>query len=264
MIHWRYIKGMSEDTDGSSPLYTFLTFQHKIDDTSLSDFKFVPMLECNTENILPSDNNEAIWGHIITQQAINQHIDASFAFWNDVDFTHNDEDTTPHVVNFYNSAHFYSNVQIHDNWLNFSDGGSNTDCCFNSINDKPFHFLFNAADSGVSIYNNGCCEAIYFNAKSDKRAKTNIEPLSINALDLIKRVQLYSFKYKDSDLPSIGIIAQDIKDVDIAGFKLVDNEQASGLDMDYMSIHESKLIYILWKAIQEQQKEIEELKSKLK
>jgi hypothetical protein len=31
-----------------------------------------------------------------------------------------------------------------------------------------------------------------------------------------------------------------------------------------MSIKESKLIYILWKAIQEQQQEIEELKSQLR
>ncbi len=108
------------------------------------------------------------------------------------------------------------------------------------------------------------CQAAYFNATSDKRAKTNLKPLSINALDLIKRVQLYSFKYKDSDLPSIGILAQDIQDVNIEGFDLVDNKQASGVDMDYMSIHESKLTYILWKAIQEQQKEIDELKAQIK
>ena len=122
----------------------------------------------------------------------------------------------------------------------------------------------NIENYDISLVVNGKCQAIYFNATSDQRAKTDLKPLSINALDLIKRVQLYSFKYKDSDLPSIGILAQDVKDVNIEGFDLVDNKEASGVDMDYMSIHESKLIYILWKAIQEQQKEIEKLKAQIK
>lgn len=121
-----------------------------------------------------------------------------------------------------------------------------------------------AAITGDTVITNGKCQAVYFNATSDKRAKTDIKPLEIDALDLIKRVQLYSFKYKDSDLPSIGILAQDVQDVNIEGFDLVDNKQASGIDMDYMSIHESKLTYILWKAIQEQQKEIDELKAQIK
>ena len=47
------------------------------------------------------------------------------------------------------------------------------------------------------------------------------------------------------------------------GFKLVDNENATGQDFDYMTIHESKLTYILWKAVQELSKEIEDLKKKI-
>ena len=48
------------------------------------------------------------------------------------------------------------------------------------------------------------------------------------------------------------------------GFKLVDNENATGQDFDYMTIHESKLAYILWKAVQEQQKIIEDLQKEIK
>ena len=129
---------------------------------------------------------------------------------------------------------------------------------------KRAEFVSDGLNVSGSMACTNKCEAVYFNATSDKRAKTNLKPLEINALDLIKRVQLYSFKYKDSDLPSIGILAQDVQDVNIEGFDLVDNKQASGVDMDYMSIHESKLTYILWKAIQEQQKEIEELKTQIK
>lgn len=107
-------------------------------------------------------------------------------------------------------------------------------------------------------------EAPYFNATSDKRAKTDIQLLSINALDLIKSVQLYSFKYKDSNKPSIGIIAQEVQDIDIQGFNLVDNIEARGENGDYMTVKESKLVYILWKAMQELSAEVEELKQQLK
>ena len=54
-----------------------------------------------------------------------------------------------------------------------------------------------------------------------------------------------------------------MQDVNIKGFKLVDNENATGQDFDYMTIHESKLTYILWKAVQELSKEIEDLKKKI-
>lgn len=107
------------------------------------------------------------------------------------------------------------------------------------------------------------CEAKYFNATSDRRAKTDIQPLLIDALELVRKTNLYSFRYKETDTPSIGIIAQDVQNVEINGFKLVDNEEATGKDLDYMTIHESKLTYILWKAVQEQQKEIEELKKEI-
>ena len=80
----------------------------------------------------------------------------------------------------------------------------------------------------------------------------------------MRKTQLYSFKYKETDTPSIGIIAQDVQDVNINGFKLVDNEEATGKDLDYMTIHESKLAYILWKAVQEQQKLIEDLQKEIK
>ena len=124
--------------------------------------------------------------------------------------------------------------------------------------------ITNQSIRGLDIYSTNLCQAKYFNATSDRRAKTDIKPISQSVLPLVINTQLYSFKYKDLDTPSIGIIAQDVQDVDFDGFSLVDNKEASGQDMDYMSIHESKLVYVLWKAIQEQQKEIEDLKEQIK
>lgn len=117
--------------------------------------------------------------------------------------------------------------------------------------------------SGNTTITNGYCKAVYFDTTSDIRAKKDIQAIDINALDIINNINVKSFTYKDTDTKSIGIIAQEIQNLDIAGFKFVDNEEASGHDMDYMSIHEGKLVYLLWKAIQEQQKEIKELKAQL-
>lgn len=106
------------------------------------------------------------------------------------------------------------------------------------------------------------CEAVYFNATSDKRAKTNIKPITLSALDYINSIPVYSFDYIQNNKPSIGIMAQDVLNQPIADFNLVENKDANG-DGDFMSIRESKLVYILWKAVQELSAEVKELKEQL-
>ena len=108
------------------------------------------------------------------------------------------------------------------------------------------------------------CQAGYFNATSDARAKENIRKADFSALSIVNSLPIYNFNYKNSDKPSIGVIAQEAAEFNIDDFSLVENMEATGENNDYMSIKESKLIYILWKAIQEQQQEIEELKSQLR
>lgn len=107
------------------------------------------------------------------------------------------------------------------------------------------------------------CRALYFSATSDKRAKENIEPCTLSALDFINKITVFSFNYKNYKDRTIGIMAQDVLNTDLKDL-LVDNIDATGLHGDYMSIKEDKLIFVLLKAIQEQQKEIEDLKAKLK
>lgn len=105
--------------------------------------------------------------------------------------------------------------------------------------------------------------AVYFNTQSDRRAKTKIQVANFDALDIVKNLSIYSFIYKDSRIPSIGIMAQEAQNIQIEDFSIVNNKNATGINGDYMNISESKLVYILWKAIQEQQEEIEKLKSQL-
>lgn len=107
-------------------------------------------------------------------------------------------------------------------------------------------------------------EALYFNATSDKRAKENLCVYTDSALDIINRVQVYTFNYRHHDKRTVGILAQDLLDYNLNGVCLVDNVDATGLDNDYMTINESKLVYVLWKAIQEQQALINQLEERIK
>lgn len=108
------------------------------------------------------------------------------------------------------------------------------------------------------------CQASYFNATSDRRAKENIQLASYSALELIKKVQVYNYNYKIDSERVTGIMAQDLLEAQPKELDLVSNTQATGENGDYMSIKTDKLISVLWKAIQEQQEQIEELKKELK
>ena len=137
------------------------------------------------------------------------------------------------------------------------------------------YFLLNA--SGISVKAattfekdvkcEGQIQAVSFNATSDKRAKTNIKRLDQEkALDIVNKLPVYSFNYKKDNIPSIGVLAQEamVYDGAIPNFSLVNNEQATGENGDYQTVKESKLVYILWAAIQEQSRQINQLKSQLK
>lgn len=123
----------------------------------------------------------------------------------------------------------------------------------------------NATKEANSLYIEGSCNALYFNATSDIRAKTNLQHASFKALNIVKSLPVYTFNYKETGSPAIGLIAQDAAKISFGSdFSLVNNETASGENGDYMTIKESKLIYILWKAIQEQQEQINYLTSLVK
>lgn len=277
MIFWKHIKGLASDN-----YYTFLRFEpENARPSSAEDFtnrSFLPHIFI--QNSLGSFDTTVSQdcGYVLTSKIDSGEIEKSFIFKQDLtieDFlTLNktiDENTKSlkiewDITNDNNKWKYFSNqdIQFKGNniYLNSNENiilehGTNKAIQLN--NSLETHLIKVTPIEGSNKYN-GSCTAQYFNATSDYRAKKDFKLLDINAIELIKKVKLYSFKYKESNQPSIGIIAQDVQDININGFELVDNKEASGANFDYMSIHESKLIYILWKAIQEQQKEIEELK----
>ena len=99
--------------------------------------------------------------------------------------------------------------------------------------------------------------APYFNTTSDIRAKKNVSKATFSARDVVKALPIYNYILKENNERNIGIIAQDALDVNLDGFELVKNKEATGKNDDYMSIKESKLVYVAWKAIQEQEEIIE-------
>lgn len=114
-----------------------------------------------------------------------------------------------------------------------------------------------------AIETKSSCTAVYFNATSDKRAKENIRPANYSALDLIKKLPVYIYNYKNSNETVTGILAQDLLEVQPKELNLVSNINATGENNDYMSIKNDKLMFVLMKAIQEQQEQIEQLKSEI-
>lgn len=296
MINWKYIKGLNEDSsnpEGTS-LYSFINFQHKQqEDVDFIDQQHIPEIYINDSNNIGNYNA----GHIITQKAKNQTIEKEISFGEGWRFLQlkDDQENTFTCHSSHDSVSFYLKIDAHwpsyyedepDHTIEwhtpYTSGGTinrprgyiitDSDVGIGTIG-SPYTVWFNSdpenSDDAIAIFHgnvevyNGYVNASYFNATSDRRAKDNLKILNFKALDLINHTNLYSFTYKDTNTPSIGIIAQDVQNVNIEGFKLVDNENATGEDMDYMSIHESKLVYILWQAIKEQQKEIEELKKRL-
>ena len=103
-----------------------------------------------------------------------------------------------------------------------------------------------------------------FYAASDRRLKENIKDLDLNCLDLVNNINLREFSWKadEEHKPVIGAIAQELRQV--LPEKYV-HEFIGGQETDdeYLSINDSKLVYLLIGAIQEQQKEIESLKAKI-
>jgi len=102
-----------------------------------------------------------------------------------------------------------------------------------------------------SITSNGTSTS--YNTSSDYRLKQDLKP--INGLDLISQIKVYDYEWKSDETRAYGVLAHELQEVipqAVTGEK--DAEQMQSVDY-------SKLVPILVQAIQEQQKQIEELKT---
>lgn len=129
---------------------------------------------------------------------------------------------------------------------------------FTHINGNRYGFgIAGTTTSNAKMQANIPIHAPYFNTTSDIRAKKDISKSTFAARDVVKALPIYNYTLKEDNQKTIGIMAQDALDINLGDFELVKNKEATGENGDYMSIKESKLIYIAWKAIQEQEEVIE-------
>lgn len=253
MIFWKHIKGLS-----ATNIYTYIRFTEK-SSTADASVNSLPHIYTSTTNTYDSDTAKDC-GAILTTGVTGGYIDSSFTFNSAVTIGGTEFADDSGDLTISGESLTVSGKTTLSSTLDVS--GKTTLSSTLAVTGATT--LKGTLDVGGTANFTSYVAANYFNATSDYRAKKDFKPLTFSALDFVQKTPLYSFKYKDSNMPSIGIIAQDIQDINIDGFKLVDNENATGENFDYMSIHESKLVYILWKAIQEQQQEIAQLKEEIK
>lgn len=102
----------------------------------------------------------------------------------------------------------------------------------------------------------GRMEASSYNATSDARLKQNMCPLHIDATNIVKVIPVLTYEYKsEPEEQQIGITAQSL-------LSLCPQLVLEG-DDGYLRIKESKLVYVLWKALQESIVRIESLEREL-
>ena len=240
-VFYKWIKGCPEGASLNNGLWTYITWSNS---SSGKWFDYLPQIS------VKKDGSTTDLGSILTS-GVSCNIAEPWTFTNGI---HVD------TISMNNASKLTIKNDVHI-WGSSNSGkliiqGTTT------AKDKII------AETGINstgpiICTNNYIQALYFDATSDIRAKTDIKQLNIKAAELIKDLSIYTFKYKENNEPSIGIMAQDLLELQPDGLDLVVNKDATGEDNDYMSIKEDKLIYILMKAIQEQQIEIEELKSKI-
>jgi hypothetical protein len=117
-------------------------------------------------------------------------------------------------------------------------------------------FLNSAAATCGSITRVGTTNAVAYNTSSDYRLKEDLR--EIKGLEKISAIKVYDFKWKDNEFRMDGVLAHELQEVlpyAVSGIK--DEERMQQVDY-------SKLVPVLVKAIQEQQSQIEELKTLLK
>jgi hypothetical protein len=112
---------------------------------------------------------------------------------------------------------------------------------------------FGIAKSDLSnISNVGVITATDFNSTSDINLKENIRPLE-DSLSKVLQLNGVSFDWKETQQPSVGVIAQELEEVFPELVRTGENK----------SVNYNGLIGVLIEAVKEQQKQIEELKKQI-
>lgn len=287
-----HIKGCEENGN----IYTWIKWQGRFSNGSSDNHFQTPKIEVKDTRDTTTTNTDL--GYIITSQADRQKINKTISIPNIQEITKLDFSSVGSIqpinnntilqflgaenkkveikslteLNLYGATKTYLQANTADTSINLASVTGTISTIIYKAAEHNFAsgYVVIGDDSSTnktdgSLYIKNSCNALYFNATSDVRAKTNLQHASFKALNIVKSLPIYTFNYKETGSPAIGLIAQDAAKISFGSdFSLVNNLTASGENGDYMTIKESKLIYILWKAIQEQQEQINYLTSLVK
>lgn len=106
-------------------------------------------------------------------------------------------------------------------------------------------------------------EDAQINWTSDRRRKDNFTPIKEKYLDVVQAVPVQYYTYKNSDKQQVGIIAQDLEKAIPEHSGCFINVQNTSELLNQRSLYETKLTYILWKALQEEIAARKKLEQKL-
>ena len=108
--------------------------------------------------------------------------------------------------------------------------------------------------SSITINSKGRVSASSFYATSDARLKENIKPLDYNKsiLDL----PVYTYDYINGSKNNIGCLAQDLQKL----YPQLIGENSNG----YLTVDNSKVVYLLLEEVKKLKKELDRIKTKLK
>jgi len=119
-----------------------------------------------------------------------------------------------------------------------------------AVNSIPIHFTSSTGTQTGYIFQDAT--SVFLVSVSDYRLKEDLN--SFSGLDLISKINVYDYKWKNQDKRSFGVMAHELQGVvPQAAFGEKDGERMQGVDY-------STLVPILIQAIKEQQTQIEELK----
>ena len=157
------------------------------------------------------------------------------AFYRKVDFS------STGSINFYGSNNFYSDVNMNNRDI-YGDGG-------NPKGGRNAVVWWNQVGSGSVKY--------WGDKASDRRLKENIVPTTINALDVINKLDMVEFDFiKDKKHEEVGLIAQEVeKVIPQAISRNPENED------DFLHIDYTAFVPYLIKAIQEINQKVERLET---
>ena len=238
---YKYIKGYM--SDGTTAQYIFFN-QAKAGETSIKD----------NRPYFSDTSNADIKHYFVSEDGTNTFSGAN---------TFNGTTTFTNKVTFEGSTEFTAdNIPDFQKGIKVSDSIKTGTSSFSIKNSSDISLLSFTSDRATfkdALASDVSVTAPFFNASSDRRLKTNINAVEDSVLPLVVSTPVYTFNYKKHPtIPVIGIMAQDVLNKNINDFNLV--KESSG---GYYEIKESKMIYILWKAVQEQQKQIEALQARL-